>query len=403
MSSRQGQNQPSNYRCVFGRLYIFGRKEKEKKKTTGVYRGRGAHCRNHVRLLAFFFPSFILWAQSANFVLRGLLLTLDILLRLSEAWLSTPDYTDEEDPALRLWGANGTGTEELAWYPTNFLQDVVPVPIHSHNDYLRKAPLFTAIRQGCTGVEADVWLFDDLPDKETLFVGHQPASLQPERTFESLYVQPLVKILEHQNPKTAFYNGNWHGVFDANPNQTLALLIDVKTSGSSTWAKVLEQLEPLRQRDWLSYYSDGQVHTRPITVVGTGNTPFEDIVANTTYRDYFFDAPLGKLTTTSPSSSSSPLDTLLPDYDATNSYYASVSINRAIGVPWFGNLGAEQIERIRDQVRAAHARGLKARYWDLPPWPVAARNHIWDLLVKEGVDMLNVDDVKSAAKRNWHS
>ncbi|PSS02407.1 hypothetical protein BD289DRAFT_359615, partial [Coniella lustricola] len=301
------------------------------------------------------------------------------------------------DPALRQWGANGTGTEDLAWYPTNFLQDVVPVPIHSHNDYLRKVPLFTAIRQGCTGVEADVWLFDDLPNNDTLYVGHQPSALQPERTFQSLYIQPLVKILEHQNPATQFYNGNWNGVFDSNPNQTLALLVDVKTSGSTTWAKVLEQLEPLRERGWLSYYANGAVHTRPITVVGTGNTRFEDVVANTTYRDYFFDAPLSKLATTSSSSSSDGL----PAYDASNSYYASVSMNAAIGMPWFGNLRTEQIERLREQVQAAHARGLKARYWDTPSWPVAARNHIWDTLVKEGVDMLNVDDVKSAAKKNW--
>lgn len=329
--------------------------------------------------------------QRADTRYRILLLALDIMLRVSRAQLPE-DNQDEEDPALFMWGKNGTGTDGMAWYPTNFLQDVVPKPIHSHNDYWRKVPLFTALRQGCIGVEADVWLFDDAARSDTLLVGHVEAALQPNRTFQSLYIDPLVKILEHQNPDTWFFQGHPNGVFDTAPNQTLALLVDVKTAGTATWAKVVEQLEPLRSRDWLTHVdAAGTVHTRPVTVVGTGNTPFADVVANTTYRDYFFDAPLSRLEKTA--------DT----YDGTNSYYASVSFGSTIGSPWMGGLGAEQVERIRAQVRAAHDRGLKVRYWDLPSWPVSTRNRIWTLLVDEGVDILNADDVKSAAKRAWRS
>lgn len=317
---------------------------------------------------------------------RAFLLALDILLRVSRNnW--TRSENDEDDATFSKWGAIGTGTEGLAWYPTNFLQNVVPKPIHSHNDYWRKVPLFTALRQGCMGVEADVWLFDDPERSNSLYVGHDRAALQPDRTFQSLYIQPLVDILERQNPATQFYNDNYRGVFDMDPNQTLTLLVDVKTSGPETWAKVVEQLEPLRQRDWLSFYANGTTHTRPITVVGTGNTPFDLLTSNSTYRDYFYDAPLQKLTSA--------------DYDTTNSYYASVSFGSAIGATWMGGLGAEQVERIRAQVKAAHERGLKARYWDLPSWPIGTRNRIWDLLVKEGVDLLNVDDVKGASKRKW--
>lgn len=317
-------------------------------------------------------------------------MALDILLRVSRTrWAeqeNDDDDDDGDDPVFSRWGTDGSGTEGLAWYPTSFLQDVVPKPIHSHNDYWRKVPLFTALRQGCVGVEADVWLFDAPEHSDSLYVGHERAALQPNRTFQSLYIQPLVDILERQNPKTEFYNDNYRGVFDMDPNQTLTLLVDVKTSGAETWAKVVEQLEPLRQRDWLTFYADGTTHTRPITVVGTGNTPFDLLISNSTYRDYFYDAPLHKLNS---------------DYDATNSYYASVSFGSTIGSPWMGGLGTEQIERIRAQVKAAHERGLKARYWDLPAWPISTRYRLWDLLVKEGVDLLNVDDVKGAAKRKW--
>lgn len=340
-----------------------------------------------------------------------------MVLRMSEStWPVVID--DGEDDIFRNWGQGGTGTEALSWYPTNFLQDVIPKPIHSHNDYWRKVPLFTAIHQGCTGVEADVWLLDDedgddgAHSNSTLYVGHERAALQGNRTFQSLYVQPLVEILERANPTTSFYNGTTattaRGVFDTAPGQTLTLLVDVKTAGAATWRQVVEQLEPLRRRGWLSYYADGVVHTRPITVVGTGNTPFAEVVnggggdadtntdtntntntTTTTYRDYFFDAPLAQL------------DNASAPYNADNSYYASVAFSRSIGAVWMGQLSPDQVARVRAQVAQAHARGLKARYWDLPAWPVQTRNMVWDVLVREGVDMLNVDDVKSAAKKPW--
>ena len=59
------------------------------------------------------------------------------------------------------------------------------------------------------------------------------------------------------------------------------------------------------------------------------------------------------------------------------------------------------MDTILGQAGAATARGLKARYWNTPAWPISARDHIWDVLEKEGVGMLNVDDLTSASKRNW--
>ena len=49
----------------------------------------------------------------------------------------------------------------------------------------------------------------------------------------------------------------------------------------------------------------------------------------------------------------------------------------------------------------AHDKGLKARYWDTPTWPVGLRNHIWKILVEEGADFLNVDDLRSAKLADW--
>ncbi|OTA67806.1 hypothetical protein K449DRAFT_412604 [Hypoxylon sp. EC38] len=302
---------------------------------------------------------------------------------------------DDPDKIFGNWGKPGSGTEELAWYPTDFLRDVVPIRCHSHNDYWRKVPLFSALHVGCIGVEADVWLFDDDPE---LYVGHDTAALTPNRTFQSLYVNPLVDLLNRTNPRTELYNDTRRGVFDYDPEQTVILLVDFKTDGAKTWPHVLDQLEPLRSRGWLTYFEDGTVHQRQVTVVGTGNAPF-DLVVNSTYRDVFFDAPLAEMW-----EDPDALDLASPNetttYDETNSFYASTSFGETVGYVLTG-FNDDQIRKIRGQIKGAHRRGLKVRYWDTPGWPVGVRNNVWHTLMEEGADILNVDDLKSASRREW--
>ncbi|RWA11503.1 hypothetical protein EKO27_g3616 [Xylaria grammica] len=306
----------------------------------------------------------------------------------------------EEDPdnIFTDWGKYGTGTEDLAWYPTDFLRDVIPVPCHSHNDYWRRVPLFSALRAGCTGVEADVWLFDNNPE---LYVGHDKAALTPYRSFQSLYVNPLVEILAHNNPQTPFYNssGTRRGVFNTDPDRTLVLLVDLKTDGAKTLAQVQAQLEPLRAGKWLTYVEDGIIHERPVTVVGTGRTPFDVLMQNSTYRDIFFDAPLKELYEDPDDPGTEEADGPFV-YNSTNSFYASVNFKRAIGSVW-SNIDKNQLRLIRGQIKGAHKRGLKVRYWNTPAWPVSLRNKIWHTLVAEGADILNVDDLKAATRKRW--
>lgn len=283
-------------------------------------------------------------------------------------------------------GLDGPVTESIPSYPTDFLKDVVPIPCHSHNDYWRKVPLFSALHAGCIGTEADVWL-----RKDDLYVGHDRTSLRKSRTFRSLYVDPLVKILEAANQNTTFASSSSsssvNGVFGLRPNQTLSLLVDVKTAGAATFRKVLEQVEPLRERGFLSTFEDGQVKYGPVTLVGSGNTPFDVVVENGTYRYAFFDAPLQSL-------EDSP-------YNSTNSYYASVALRRGLGIVWFGWFRQSQLQTMQPQLDEAHARSLKARYWSLPSWPIRVRNAVWTTLVEAGVDLLNVDDIDAAARGDW--
>ncbi|CAK7210961.1 hypothetical protein SBRCBS47491_000956 [Sporothrix bragantina] len=314
------------------------------------------------------------------------LLVLVVLVLTVHAVYDHGDYHDgSSDTILANLGLSGSDSQPPSQYAADFLRDVVPIACHSHNDYWRKVPLFTALHAGCIGTEADVWLVDD-----DLYVGHDQSALTPNRTLQSLYLDPLMDILERANPSTNASSGistTPRGVFDMSPNQTLSLLIDVKTDGAATFRKVLEQVEPLRQRGWLSTFDNGKVQLGPITLVGSGNTPFHVVIENSTYRYAFFDAPLDQLE-----------DSM---YNSTNSYYSSVGLRQALGIVWFGWFRNSQIERMSEQLQQAHERGLKARYWSLPSWPVQVRDAVWGTLIYEGVDLLNVDDVEAAAHADW--
>ncbi|KAJ5692025.1 hypothetical protein N7462_001448 [Penicillium macrosclerotiorum] len=282
-------------------------------------------------------------------------------------------------------------------------QGVIPVACHSHNDYWRRVPLFSALAAGCISVEADIWL-----DGDDLRVGHTLRTVLPGQTLRTLYLNPLLDILErHNQPPTltttittssnstsqSFIsspspNLDLIGVFATNTSQSLTLLIDFKASPDLLWPILIKQLQPLREKGYLTHFNGFSIIQRPLTIVVTGAAPFPRIRDAYTYRDIFYDAPLDDLATDSP-------------YNASNSYYASVDFHRAIGALPLGRLSQDQLAKVRGQIDAAHAHGLKVRYWGTPKWPVGLRNYVWKMLVREGVDVLNVDDLHSATRGDW--
>src|SRR5437660_742306 len=59
---------------------------------------------------------------------------------------------------------------------------------HAHNDYEHPRPLFDALDHRFGSVEADVFLVDG-----RLLVAHDPTELDPTRTLEALYLDPLAE------------------------------------------------------------------------------------------------------------------------------------------------------------------------------------------------------------------
>ncbi|RHZ52374.1 uncharacterized protein CDV56_104581 [Aspergillus thermomutatus] len=369
------------------------------------------------------------------FPIAGVFIMLGIIQFISIACgIVLSFFPDEFDKAAGRWRhvPDNDLYADISHWPTDISRDIIPVGCHSHNDYWRRVPLYSALQAGCIGVEADVWLIDN-----ELYVGHTSSSLTAKRTLKTMYIDPLIRILEQQNPITQFHpavDQPLHGVFDTDPSQSLILLIDFKTDGEKTWQHVTERLLPLRERGYLTYFNGTDLINGPITAVGTGNTPFNMVTSNSTYRDIFFDAPLDLLAehegiTPSPDADDAanadvPQDRAAtakqstgnagqglsgisagdigPDtFNWTNSFYASVSFKKSIGFPWRFHLTSQQMDLIRAQIQGAHRRGLKVRYWGLPSWPRSLRNHIWSVLVREGVDILNADDLQSATKQEW--
>jgi hypothetical protein len=231
-----------------------------------------------------------------------------------------------------------------------------------------------------------------------------------------MYIDPLVGILEEMNKQNALSkalssgkSSQPKGVFFQDPKQSLTLLIDFKTQGTELWPHIMAALEPLRSRGWLTYWDGRSRTTRPITIVGTGNTPFDMIVANSTYRDIFFDAPLEALESPEdPKPNTGDKRTKVPQqaphlykYNPSNSHFASSSMNRALGPLWHFQFTDAQIALMRRQIRQARERGLLPRYWGTPRWPRGLRNRVWTVLLKEDTGLLNVDDLRAVRNGAW--
>ncbi|KAF2011379.1 hypothetical protein BU24DRAFT_279932 [Aaosphaeria arxii CBS 175.79] len=334
--------------------------------------------------------------------------------------------SDDQDVALpAAWKLDSGAVDAAAL--ANLTRDVTPIPCHSHNDYWRMVPLYDALRYGCTGVEADVWLFDN-----ELFVGHDTNALSDDRTFRSMYVDRLVELLDQQNQQNRFTTRDpetkvVNGIFQTAPAQPVVLLVDFKNDGRAIYPVVLSQLAALREKNYLTYYDGTTLHQGPITVVATGNAPFDLISAESTRRDIFFDAPLDRMyedpkaplelppapTTTTLTRGHSNAALRIRDGQGTvgtspdsnftseNSYYASVSFASTVGTLWFGHISPAQLDLIRGQIRGAKRRGLKVRYWATPKWPISLRNRVWQVLIEEGADYLNGDDLKGLTRVDW--
>ena len=237
---------------------------------------------------------------------------------------------------------------------------VHPLPqAHAHNDYEHDRPLQDALSHGFTSVEADVWLVEG-----ELLVAHDREDVDPSRTLESLYLDPLADRARREGGRV--YRG-YDGVFQ--------LLIDVKSEAGPTYAAVHEALA--EHRRIMSTFRNGRVRQDAVTAVISGN---RDLPAMQAQRVRYagYDGRMGDLASGLPASD-------LP----------LLSDNWTKHFSWqgVGSMPADQRATLHDIVDRAHAAGYRVRFWATPDTPGPARDAVWSELLDAGVDHLNTDDL----------
>lgn len=200
-------------------------------------------------------------------------------------------------------------------------------------------------------------------------------------------------MLEMQN--THITNGTWQGIFNHAPDQTVTLLVDHKTAGPETFAELDAQLQPLRDLDYLTFWNGTERVVRPLTIVASGNAPFESVIAlNATHRDIFWDAELALLGSIDDDFSVKPP---IYGYNRSNSYFASTEWRNAKLYASSSRPPPSDLDYPGDrwltQAEKAKARGLITRYWDTPSNPPNLRDKAWQVLLELPVGILGVDDL----------
>jgi hypothetical protein len=240
----------------------------------------------------------------------------------------------------------------LMFFPhTSLSQNITVLPnAYAHNDYWHKRPLFDALDNGFTYVEADIYL-----RKGQLVVAHMLPVLQHSRTLDKLYLTPL----------SHFFKNDSMGI----SHPPITLMIDIKSEPEKTYqalALVLRRYESL-----LSYYEKGTLHRRAVTIVITGNKPVRTIT-NLDCRYVFIDEDLIQMAKERNPANLFPI--------------ASCRYGRILGRNGEERLSTEEKQNLCRYVQIAHQNGKIVRLWASPENTI-----VWKELLSCGVDLINTN------------
>ncbi|WP_339714846.1 alkaline phosphatase [Cyclobacterium amurskyense] len=216
------------------------------------------------------------------------------------------------------------------------------VKLHSHNDYLQKAPFWEAYANEAASIEADVIL-----QNGNLYVAHEKESIKEGHTLSSLYLDPMLKAknlgLGMQKP--------------------IILLVDIKTEAYSTLEKVVEAIRP--------YGALWEDQENPfVKIVISGNRPKVEEYVKYPFP-IFFDYQSIKET------SNLPLEKI---------ELFSLSFKNFSQWNGKGRLVDEDIEKIKAVLKLVHGLGKPFRFWATPDSKTS-----WKALSELGVDFINTD------------
>jgi glycerophosphoryl diester phosphodiesterase len=235
--------------------------------------------------------------------------------------------------------------------PQDQLQRVRPSAFlgraHSHNDYRRTRPLFDALERGFASIEIDVFLVDG-----RLLVGHDRKELTPERTIETLYLEPLAKRIRD----------NEGTVYPKEP-RTFWVLLDFKADGEHAYEAFKATLTKHPELAW-------KPDRRHVRFVASGDRPIKAIE-----RDKGM-------------------------YTAIDGRWGDLSQDWSVDLmPWIseswlshfkwlgsGEFPASERTKLNAMVKTVHDSGRRLRFWG-----AADSKPVWELHRDSGVDWINTD------------
>jgi glycerophosphoryl diester phosphodiesterase len=224
---------------------------------------------------------------------------------------------------------------------------------HAHNDYEHARPLLDALDHGFCSIEADIYLVDG-----QLLVAHDRAKVRPERTLQSLYLEPLRQRVK----------ANGGRVYRDGPE--CVLLIDIKSDWQTLYPVLRETLK--QYADIFTTFRPDTKQVRAVTAILTGNRA-KEMFAGESVRYAAFDGELEAL-----------------DSDDSADLIPWVSSNWAKSFQWrgVGVMPQDEQRTLQTMVAKAHHRGRRIRFWGTPDQTV-----FWKAMLANGVDLINSDDL----------
>lgn len=235
---------------------------------------------------------------------------------------------------------------------------------HAHNDYEHARPLHDALDHGFTSVEADIFLVAG-----QLLVGHDPEDLRPDRTLQSLYLEPLRRRVLANHGK----------VYPGRPVH-FQVLIDIKNTGVATYTEFDRVLRSPRYAFLFTHFAFGKVRRGPVTAVVSGDRP-RALMESQLFRSAFYDGRIAD-----------PND-LGPGADPALTPLVSDNWTKLFGWTGIGPIPAAERAKLHQIVATAHTAGQRVRFWATSDLPGPQRDAVWRELLDAEVDHINTDDL----------
>lgn len=222
---------------------------------------------------------------------------------------------------------------------------------HSHNDYEQKIPFFLAYNAHFGSVEADIWAVGG-----DLYVAHDKSNITVERSLDSLYIQPIVKLFRLNVGKA------WNDY-----PSTFQLVIDLKTAVEPTLSILADKLKKYPD------VFDFNVNKNAVRIVITGNRP--DPSGFSKYPQFIsFDGNIN-----------------LKYDEGQLKRVAMYSENLAGFTSWKGQeaIPANEAKKLSQIIDSVHGLNKKIRFWNAPDTAFA-----WKILMDLKVDYINTDHIQ---------